>query len=625
VLSQRCTESHLRRILLPQDEWTPFPAGSDRAAWTNLPDHVQRICVQRGEVHLGAEWPSVPATALLEFVRTGSRDGRSADANVARNTLRDLLLAEAVEWQGRFLDDILNGVWSICDEASWTLPAALYIQKSGFGLPDTDDPIVDLFTAKTVMVMAAACHLVGPQLETISPHVVPRILRKIRNRAFNPLLQHSDFWWMGFGERIPNNWNPWICSNLLAGVLLLETDHDTRISLVSRIMQITDTFLDRHEPDGGCNEGPSYWDRSAGSLSELLVFLNGATGGAIDVFEEPLIRNLGRFLYQVHIDAGYFANFCDAPPVWRPPPAVLYQFGSRINDPKLKALGKVAWDRQLPHKRFSGKGMSRDFLTLHMWKELDAAPPATAPYVRDSWLPDTQIAVARDREGTPDGFCLAAKGGHNGESHNHNDVGNVMVYRDGKPVLVDVGVGTYTKQTFSEDRYGIWTMQSSYHSLPTINGTAQKEGASYGAQDVAYAADDQQAEISMDVSSAYPEEAGVDAWVRTATLQRCRSVTIVDRFALSRPSDDVCLSFITPCEVDVEEGGPVRLKERVIAEERLSGSAILSYDPGDLSVVCEQIVLDDENLTRFWGSVLTRILFRSIRVLTQDTWTFQLT
>ena len=31
---------------------------------------------------------------------------------------------------------------------------------------------------------------------------------------------------------------------------------------------------------------------------------------------------------------------------------------------------------------------------------------------------------------------LAAKAGHNAESHNHNDIGNFVVYVDGKPVLV---------------------------------------------------------------------------------------------------------------------------------------------------------------------------------------------
>ena len=82
------------------------------------------------------------------------------------------------------------------------------------------------------------------------------------------------------------------------------------------------------------------------------------------------------------------------------------------------------------------------------------------------------------------GFYLAAKGGHNAESHNHNDVGNFIVYADGRPVLIDAGVGTYTAKTFSPQRYEIWTMQSAYHNLPTINGFLQKDGRQFRAENV---------------------------------------------------------------------------------------------------------------------------------------------
>ena len=624
MLTQKYPEDLLRRVLLPPGSGQPFPAGTDREVWTSLPDFVRQLCIQRGEDHLGTDWPPVQATTLLDFVRTGHRN-RSGLANPSRNTLRDLLLAEAVEWKGRFIDDILNGVWSICDEASWTIPAALYIQKTGFGLPDTDDPIIDLSTGKTVMVLAAADLLVGPQLDALSPHIRPRIRRKVERRVFHQLHTRNDFWWMGFGERIPNNWNPWICSNLLAGILLLETDPDARVAGVARIMQLTDNFLDRHEPDGGCNEGPSYWDRSAGSLSELLVFLREATGGAIDVFDEPLIQNLGRFLYGVHIHDRYFANFADTPPVWTPPPAVLFQFGTHIGDDRLKDLGKFVWDRQSPDRRFSGKGMSRDFLTLALWEEMDAAPKASPPCVRDVWLPDTQVCVARDEEGSSDGFFVAAKGGHNAESHNHNDVGSVIVYRDGRPILIDVGVGTYTKQTFSEDRYEIWTMQSGYHNLPTINGATQENGASFAAKSLSHRADDERAEFSLDVSDAYPKEAGVGSWVRTVTLERKHAVVISDHFTLDTESNDLLLSFVTPCRVETGEDGRLDLGEWTFVQDRPSGSAILEYDPVRLSAALDPIALDDENLVKVWGTQLTRILLSPLQPVTEDTWTIRIT
>ena len=51
------------------------------------------------------------------------------------------------------------------------------------------------------------------------------------------------------------------------------------------------------------------------------------------------------------------------------------------------------------------------------------------------------------------------------------------LYIDETPVLIDAGVGTYTRQTFGDERYTIWTMQSLFHNLPEINGTQQAFGA----------------------------------------------------------------------------------------------------------------------------------------------------
>ena len=44
-------------------------------------------------------------------------------------------------------------------------------------------------------------------------------------------------------------------------------------------------------------------------------------------------------------------------------------------------------------------------------------------------------------------------------------MGSVTLYRDGRPLLIDVGVETYSKKTFSPQRYEIWTMQSGWDGL----------------------------------------------------------------------------------------------------------------------------------------------------------------
>jgi hypothetical protein len=69
-----------------------------------------------------------------------------------------------------------------------------------------------------------------------------------------------------------------------------------------------------------------------------------------------------------------------------------------------------------------------------------------------------------------------------------NKPGNFIMYADGKPVLIDLGIETYTAKTFSSRRYEIWTMQSGFHNLPTINGVEQKDGRPYAARGVSFSA-----------------------------------------------------------------------------------------------------------------------------------------
>ncbi len=181
------------------------------------------------------------------------------------------------------------------------------------------------------------------------------------------------------------------------------------------------------------------------------------------------------------------------------------------------------------------------------------------PYFRDSWFPGIQVMTARSVAGSSKGLYLAAQGGHNDESHNHNDVGNFVIYKDGEPVIIDVGVETYTAKTFSPDRYSIWTMQSGYHNLPTVNDVSQKEGRKYAAKDVSYHVTDAKAALSMDIAGAYTAEAGIESWRRTLTLERGKEITIQDSYQLKDKAKDFRLTLMTCREPVTATAGKILL------------------------------------------------------------------
>jgi hypothetical protein len=202
---------------------------------------------------------------------------------------------------------------------------------------------------------------------------------------------------------------------------------------------------------------------------------------------------------------------------------------------------------------------------------------------------------------------VAAWGGHNAQSHNHNDVGNVVVYADGQPVLVDVGAPEYTAKTFSPQRYEIWTMQSAWHTLPTVNGLDQKDGADFRAREVVFAPGRGAVRFSLDLAPAYPPEARILRWRREVTLDRKkREVVLAEDWALGESREPIRLHFVTPRRAEVEVPGRVRLP--LPGASPAGPGHVLLYDPKLFVASVEEKVIDDGRLQPIWGDRLYRIV-----------------
>jgi len=624
VLSQTYPLGRLRDALIAREDWHPFPTVSERNTWDALPESVRKAYIARGEEAIGHAWPPLPATLFLEFARTGNRNRYERVSFGRRTTLGRLAMAECVEGKGRFVDDIVNGIWAICEETFWGIPACMYMQEAGPGLPDVEDPVVPLFVGETAGLLAWTLYLLGPQLDAVSPLIRPRLHLEMDRRVLTPCLERDDFWWMGFGNRSVNNWNPWVNSNWLAAALLMEQDPQRRLDAVAKVLRSLDNFIDPYPTDGGCDEGPGYWGRAGASLYDCLETLYSATGGAVDVYGEPLIQNIGRYIYRAQIRGRYFVNFADAPAITTPSGPIVFGFGRRIGDARMQSLGAwAAGEQQVADHGFSGS-IGRQLAALPTLHDLLCAEPAQ-PLPRDVWFPEIQVMGARDREGSGEGLFVAAKGGHNAESHNHNDIGNFIVYVDGRPVIIDVGVETYSARTFGPERYEIWSMQSAYHSLPTVNGVMQQAGKTYAAREVEYRADEASAGLTLDIAAAYPRGAGLGAWWRSITLNRGRDVEIVDRYALTSTAAELTVSLVTPCQVNIGGSGEIALEQSTMEGERVSGAARLRYDSGKLSATVEDIVVEDDRLKGIWGERIRRIILRTENPPQSDTWTIQIT
>ena len=611
LLSGSYTLQQVDTLIVPMPGYHPYPTINDRNAWQDLPEPARKSMINNAEALLGCDWPLSTATLLLNYSRNGNRSIQEAVHFQRREQLGRLVLGECVENQGRFLDDIANGIWAICEETYWGLPAHLGLQKRGSGLPDVTEPTVDLFAAETGALLSWTHYLLAGKLDTVSPLLDERLLLEIKRRITDVCLERSDFWWMGLDRsRIVNNWNPWICSNWLTCVLLTESDPTRRTESVYKIMRCLDEFTNPYPADGGCDEGPSYWGRAGASLFDCLNLLYHASNGQIDIFDDPLIGNIGKYIYRIYIDHDYFVNFADASAINRLQGFECWRYGQAIHSETMSGFGAFEFQKSWDSEKgitFDGRDLGRSLGALFNLGSLLATGADFSPE-RDAWFPELQVMAARSKAGSSKGLYLAAKGGHNDESHNHNDVGNFIVYADGYPAIIDVGVETYTEKTFSSRRYEIWTMQSAYHNLPTINGIMQSPGREFKARDVEYKATDRSAGMRLELAGAWPEAAGVESWQRDLDLKRGKSITITDEYKLAMAAVPLQWTLMSWAEPISDRDGVITLR----LADRTGGAARnvnITYDPEQLGYVVEPIAIQDDRLERVWQDKVYRIRF----------------
>jgi hypothetical protein len=615
----------LSGALLACDEWKPYPKAGD-TKWRTVPQPVRDALIASADAVNASPWPEMLATEELEFKRNGNRTRFEAISFGRRNRLGELVLAECMANNGKYLDQIANGIWLICEESFWGVPAHLGAQQAGVGLADVTEPIIELFGGETSATMGWVVYLLEKQLNAVSPRLVERVHLEAKRRILDPYFERNDFGWMGLNGKAHtlNNWNPWINSNVLTANLLLEKDAQRRKAMVAKICHSIDEFFADYSPDAGCEEGPGYWARSAGSFFDCCWTLVSAHGGQGDaVLKHPFTRAMGHYICNVHIAGNSYVNYGDAHPHDAPSPDLSYRFGRATGDDMLAEFG--AFDAKVHGTSVNGAplsaavisdrggvaSLSRMLARVLVAEEI-ASVPVHDSLPRDAWYPRLGLMTAREKEGSAAGFYVAAQAASNGRSHSHNDSGSFIIFHQGEPVFIDVGPEAYTATTFSKDRYTLWTMQSAYHNLPTISGVMQHEGVSYRASELKYESSDAAVSFQANLATAYPKEAGARQWIRTLMLDRVKGiVTISEDFALETAAD-VMLSLMTAVPPVVQANG-VKI-----------GGTLLAFDQGALTAGVEKIAITDDALKHSWGDAVYRIKLSSAAPVAKAAWRLKL-
>jgi hypothetical protein len=345
--------------------------------------------------------------------------------------------------------------------------------------------------------------------------------------------------------------------------------------------------------------------------------LNQATNNSFQyVYDDEKIRNMAKFIYRAQIGEKYFLDFADADPQPGMAANMIYRFGKDIKDADMMRFG--AYYREPEDGQIGSYHFFRNFYALFMQDEYRKAVQGL-PLPADVWLPDIQVMIARDKQGTTNGWFVAAKGGHNDESHNHNDIGNYIVYYDGLPLLIDVGRGTYTAKTFSSRRYEIWYNRSDYHNVPTINGETQPPGAQFKASNVTYEKGKNFSQLSLDISKSYPEKAGVNSWQRSIRLNKGKNVEVIDIISLKK-ADKITQHLMTCYPSEVTKPGELVIHYK--PKDAAAKDFVIRYNAKQLQPTVEKVPLttmEDKGIIQKWGDTIYRINFNVIAPKMSDT------
>jgi hypothetical protein len=606
LLQKEATPQQIRESLLPKEQWIKYPAYKNREGWDKLTGNQKQKLIGDGEQYLNYKWQVITASDYLEYERTGNRRIMEVPLDENNKALSVLVFAELAEGKGRFMDQIINGVWHTCEMSSWVLSAHLTAQKSKRSLPDYKEQIIDLVSSDVGALLSWTWYFFRDEWDKINPVISSKVRKEVQERILEPYMQRSDYWWQALNYkpgRMVNNWNPWCNSDVLMCFLLLEDDKDKLAEAVYRTMTSVDQFINYVKEDGACEEGPSYWGHAAGKLYDYLQLLSDATNGKANIFDEPMIKSMGEYIVHSYVGNGWMVNFADAAANDgalsgrdQPNAALIFRYGKAIQSNAMQQFAAY----RLSQKSDRNINVTSDFFrtieSLSLHSELEKVTPGL-PSTNYTWYPQTQVCYMKNKQG----FFVSSIGGHNDESHNHNDVGSFMLYVDNTPVFIDVGLGTYTRQTFSNERYSVWYTQSNYHNLPMINGVAQKPGERFKAKDVTF--NSKQSVFSVNIAEAYGEEAAVKNWTRSYTLS-AKGFDIDDDFQLAEIKEPTQLNFMTWARPSITKAGLVLLEKGDV-------HIALRYDAAQFEASVETIPLTDPRLSNVWGTELYRLQLKT--------------
>ena len=558
-----------------------FPQASERTFWENIPVERKNDYLSSAERELAAEIPLLKAVDFMKYVREGNRIDYETPYFRRRHILNALVLGECVEYKGRFLDGIVEILWQILSEPVWCLPAHQRLEK--FELPGPEYWVVDLFAAETAKILTDVLQLLGAELEKCCLPIVERIRYEVSHRVLE-VCEKETFWWY----EGTNNWSVWCCFSVNAAAIEVWQNSPERLAafLAKHIVPMK-KFMDHYPPDGGCNEGPSYWLVAVGMLMNGLEVLQRRLGGFESWLNDPKLKAMVEFIPRMNLSGKWFMGFSDAESFFAKLPRGLFvKYGRMVNSQSMCSLAVNLPEPDAATAALGNRNVGNIPNEVANLTE-DLSPRSKIlSHAVDFWG-DLQIWIARQKPESPEnGMVCCLKAGHNRQSHNHLDLGHFSLFYKNAPIIVDVGRGTYDRTCFSGARYTKWNLNSTGHNAPRFDDMEQGIGREYETR-----LENQGDTVICDLTKVYTAENGIRSCVRKISFDRSAGRVEIADTASFDGSKKAVISFYTPVE-------PSEVKKNSL----LLGNLLLSCEGIDIANAVRMDWIEDK-LKTLWGGL----------------------
>ena len=409
------------------------------------------------------------------------------------------LLALIYPEEEKYLDRLMDQIYAICDEYTWCLPA-----HQG-KLEPNNNVRIDLFASETGFALAEIYTMLEDRLE---PLIKNRIIAEIDRRIVQPYTSVENYGWWENGTA---NWTA-VCTCSVAGALMLLFP-DVAKGLIPRFNRSMECYMSGFKNDGVCTEGCGYWHYGFGFFTVYADMVKKFTDGETDWFKNEKVKSVATFIQKMFISGNACVSFSDGGR------GLTYHLGLCHYLKDVYPDDVVVFD---PKYSYNYDGCGRFCLQVRSatWMNEDYFyNPTPDNGAAEYYAEESQWLVKRTLS-----YGFAAKGGHNAEPHNNNDVGTFIFAKNGRQVLMDLGAGIYSRQYFSGERYNILEPSSRGHSVPIVDGVLQFAGRDATSVDTKF----ENGVFSTDIAGAYKCE-GLDS-IKRAFSFTDETVTMTDEF-----------------------------------------------------------------------------------------------